>query len=70
MLYADEVEMNRRAQTALVILALMVLLALTSGYDFWRGYRETHSFEGGIFYTFMGFVILGIVAGVQLFRTK
>jgi hypothetical protein len=48
----------------------VVLLALSSGYDFWRGYQHRYSIEDGVFFTVCGFVVLGLIGIVHLLRGK
>jgi len=62
--------MNKRAEIALGILLIVALFALSIGYDFWRGYHETHSYEGGVASVVFGFVILAVLGIVHLLRGK
>jgi hypothetical protein len=62
--------MSKRAETSIAIVLVAALLALSSGYDFWRGYRYRHSIEDGVLFTVFGFVILGLIAVVLLLRRK
>ena len=59
--------MNKRVATIVVVVVGGV--ALSSGYDFWRGYHETHSVEGGVVYTVLGFVVLGLIGLVHFMRS-
>jgi LPXTG-motif cell wall-anchored protein len=62
--------MNKRVDTSLTILLIVALFALSSGYDFWRGYHYRHSVEDGVIFTILGFVVLGLIAVVLLLRRK
>jgi hypothetical protein len=62
--------MNKRVDTGLTILLIVGILALSSGYDFWRGYKYDHSVEGGLIFVVLGFVVLGLIALVHLLRRK
>jgi len=62
--------MNKRTDTALAILLVAGLFALSTGYDFWRGYRYRHSVEDGMIFVVFGFIVLGFIAVVYLIRRK
>ncbi len=62
--------MNKRVDTVLAIAIGIALFALSTGYDFWRGYHYRHSVHDGVFFTVFGFVVLGLIAVVYLLRGK
>jgi hypothetical protein len=62
--------MTKRAEIAVVILFIIALFALSTGYDFWRGYREAHSYEGGIASVVFGLMVLAVLGIVHLLRGK
>jgi hypothetical protein len=41
-------------------IAIAVAVALSGGYDFWRGYHQTQSIEGGIVFVVLGFIVLAL----------
>ena len=51
------VTVSKRGNVGFAIILGVVLLA-SSGYDFWRGYHEDHSIEGGIVFTVLGILAL------------
>ena len=53
--------MDKRKLTPGTIVFVLVLLAGSVGYDFWRGYREAGGSFGGIMYVIFGFGILAIL---------
>jgi hypothetical protein len=62
--------LNKRVDAALAIAIVIALFALSTGYDFWRGYHYRQSIEDGVFFTVFGFVVLGLIAVVYLLRGK
>jgi len=51
---------NRKITRGAVVFGL-VLLALSVGYDFWRGYRNGGGVSSGIAFVIFGFIVLGII---------
>jgi hypothetical protein len=62
--------LNKRFDTNLTIALVTALFALSTGYDFWRGYHYRHRIEDGVFFAVFGFVALGLIAAVYLLRGK
>jgi hypothetical protein len=62
--------MNKRVETDLAILLVVALFALSTGYDFWRGYHYRHSVGDGVIFAVLGFVVFGLIAIVFSLRRK
>ncbi len=62
--------MNKRVDTSLAILLIAGLFALSTGYDFWRGYQYHHSVGDGVIFVGFGFVVLLLVGIVLSLRRK
>jgi LPXTG-motif cell wall-anchored protein len=50
---------GKRYMSKLTILLVAALFTISTAYDFYRGYHQTHSVIGGIVYAILGLVILG-----------
>ena len=62
--------MNKRVESGIAILLIVGLFALSSGYDFWRGYQYRHSVDDGVIFVGFGFMVLLVVGVVLLLRRK
>jgi hypothetical protein len=51
-------------------LIVVFVLVVSVGTDFWWGYHETHTVEGGVGRVIFGFIVLGMLVVVKMFRGK
>ena len=57
----DEPDRARKTDRKATITTLAVILLLSGGYDFWRGYKYHQSLYERIMFAILGFIVLAIV---------
>jgi len=57
----DEPDRTKTRNRIITTAFLTLLVVLSGGYDFWRGYRHEHSVYEGLLFAMLGFIVLGVI---------
>lgn len=57
----DQPDRTKARNKIITIAFLTLLVVLSGGYDFWRGYSYGHSLYEGLLFAMLGFIVLGVI---------